>query len=310
MIKINSVFLQKGVTTMKIQTKILTSLIAFCIIFCSAISAEAAKKVVAVMPLENVYGYNTENVAEIMTEEIMIALQNSGKYSVVERDQMATILKEQGFQNIAADPSTAVEIGKLIGADYSLIGKVTLAALEKNPAKGIIETILGNISETTGNEFGFDLKNTAGGFVNGLKGKVSVDIRFVNNETGELVFAKSFNGSKTGATPESALYESCKAAAAEFLKEITSSLMGRVADISGDEIYIDQGSDNGLQVGDELSVVRETSPIEVNGKIVGMKTIPVGKVKVTEVNAEYSICKVVSTEKSKTIQKGDVVKRG
>lgn len=278
--------------------------------FCSAISVEAAKKVVAVMPLENVYGYNTANVAEIMTEEIMIALQNSGKYSVVERDQMATILKEQGFQNIAADSSTAVEIGKLIGADYSLIGKVTLAALEKNPTKGIIENILGNISRSGGYNSGIDLQSTAGNFVNGLKGKVSVDIRFVNNETGELVFAKSFNGAKSGATPEAALYGACKAAAAGFLKEITANLMGRVADISGDEIYIDQGTDSGIQVGDELAIVRETSPIEVNGKIVGMKTIPVGKVKVTEVNAEYSICKVISSEKSKTVQKGDVVKRG
>lgn len=290
--------------------KFLMSLLTICIIFYSAISAEAAKKVVAVMPLENVYGYNTENVAEIMTEEIMVALQNSGKYTVVERDQMATILKEQGFQNIAAEPSTAVEIGKIIGADYSLIGKVTLAALEKNPAKGIIENILGNIAGSTENEFGFDLRSTAGGFVNDLKGKVTVDIRFVNNETGELVFAKSFTGTKSGTTPESALYGACKAAADNFLKEITANLMGRIADISGDDLYIDQGSDSGIQVDDELLIVRETSPIEVNGKIVGMKTVTIGKAKVTEVNEEYSICKIISTEKGKNVEKGDIVKRG
>ena len=290
--------------------KFFMTLIAVCVIFYSAISVEAAKKVVAVMPLENVYGYNTENVAEIMTEEIMIALQNSGKYSVVERTQMATILKEQGFQNIAADPSTAVEIGKLTGADYSLIGKVTMAALEKNPAKSIVENILGNISRSSDYNTGIDLKSTAGGFVNGLKGKVTVDIRFVDNETGEIVFAKSFNGAKSGATPESALYNACKVAAAEFLKEITSNLMGRVADISGNDVYIDLGSESGINKEDELVIVRETSPIEVNGKIVGMKTIPIGKVKVSEVNSEYSICQVVSTEKGKTVQKGDVVKRG
>ena len=289
--------------------KFLMSLLAVCVIFYSAMTAEAAKKVVAVMPLENVYGYNTQNVAEIMTEEIMIALQNSGRYSVVERNQMATILKEQGFQNVAADSSTAVEIGKLIGANYSLVGKVTMAALEKNPTKGILENVLGNISQSGGSFGGIDLRSTAGGFVNGLKGKVTVDVRFVDNETGELVFAKSFTGTKTGATPESALYGACKEAASLFLKEITANLTGRVADISGEEFYIDQGSDSGLQVGDELSIVRETSPIEVNGKIVGMKTIPIGKIKVVEVNAEYSVCKVVSTEKGKSVQKGDVVKR-
>ena len=287
----------------------LMPVLAFCLIFCMTVSAEAAKKVVAVMPFENVYGYNTENVAEIMTEEIMIALQNSGRYAVVERDQMAKILQEQGFQNIAADPNTAVELGKLTGANYSLIGKVTLAALEKNPTKRIIEGIFDNISRSSGYNSGIDLRSTAGGFVNGLKGRVTIDIRFVDNETGELVFAKSFSGTKSGSTPEAALYSSCKAAAAEFLKELTSNFMARVADISGTEIYIDQGTESGLIKDIELSVVRETSPIEVNGKIVGMKTIPVGKVKVIEVNSEYSICKIISTEKGKTIQKGDVVKR-
>ena len=294
---------------MQNSKKILMPVLAFCLIFCMTVSAEAAKKVVAVMPFENVYGYNTENVAEIMTEEIMIALQNSGRYAVVERDQMAKILQEQGFQNIAADPNTAVELGKLTGANYSLIGKVTLAALEKNPTKRIIEGIFDNISRSSGYNSGIDLRSTAGGFVNGLKGRVTIDIRFVDNETGELVFAKSFSGTKSGSTPEAALYSSCKAAAAEFLKELTSNFMARVADISGTEIYIDQGTESGLIKDIELAVVRETSPIEVNGKIVGMKTIPVGKVKVIEVNSEYSICKIISTEKGKTIQKGDVVKR-
>ena len=295
---------------MQTAKKFFMSLIAIGIIFCAAVSVEAAKKVVAVIPFENVYGYNTENVAEIMTEEIMIAVQRSGRYSVVERTKMATILQEQGFQNIAAEPSTAVEIGKIIGANYSILGKVTLASLEKNPTQTVIERIFENIDgDSSISGFGLDFKSTAGSFVHGLKGKVNVDIRFVDNETGEIVFAKSFNGSKSGATPESALHGACRAAANEFLKEITSNLMGRVADLSGENIYIDLGSEHGLQVGDELSVVRETAPLEVNGKIVGMKTIPITKVKIVEVNAEYSVCKVVSTENGTPVKKGDIVKR-
>lgn len=295
---------------MKILKKFLMSLMTVCIIFSFAISAEAAKKVVAVMPIEKIYGSNTENVAEIMTEEIMVALQNSRKYSVVEREQMENILKEQGFQNIAADSSAAIEIGKLMGANYFLIGKVTLAEIEKNPTKEIIESILENMAISTDNDIGIDLRSVAGEFVSGLKGKIVVDIRFVNNETGELIFAKSFTGAKSGTTNESAMYGACKAAANEFLKEITSDLVGRIVDISGYDIYIDQGNDSGLQVGDELLIVRETSPIEINGKIVGMKTAPVGKAKVAEVNTEYSICKVVLTEQGSIVKKGDVVKRG
>ena len=279
--------------------KFLPLLVAIFTIFSLTLSAEAAKKIVAVMPLENVSGYDTARVAEIMTEEIMVALQSSGKYSVVERTQMATILREQGFQNIATNPDSVVEIGKLTGANYSLIGKVTMVSVIKNPMRNVLSGIM---DSTTA--------NTVDKFVNGLKGKVAVDIRFVDNETGELVFAKSFTGDKSGSTPEEALFGSCREAADNFLKELTANLMGRVADMNGEELYIDIGTDSGLRKGDTLLIMRETSPIEVNGKIVGMKTIQIGKAKVNEVNEEYSICKIVSKSKGMAVRKGDVVKRG
>ena len=294
---------------MKFLKKIFAALFAVCIIFSLTVSVEATKKVVAVMPLENVSGYNTDEIAEIMTEELMVALQKSGKYSVIERAQMATILREQGFQNIAADPDSAVKMGKLTGANYSLIGKVTMATLEKNVTSSIAESLASILSRNLDDKTSLELLQSAGVLVHSLKGKVSVDIRFVNNETGELVFARNFIGTKSGNSPEAALLGACQEAADNFLKEITANVMGRVADISGEEIYIDLGIESGLQKGDIISIVRETSPIEINGKIVGMKTIQIGKAEIIEVNAEYSVCKVVSVQKGDAVHKGDVVKR-
>ena len=97
------------------------------IIFCSLNFCEAAKKTIAVMPLENVSGYSDQRVAEIMTEQLLVAIHSSGGYTVVERAQMNQVIKEQGFQNIMTDPNKATELGKLSGADYSLVGKVTMA---------------------------------------------------------------------------------------------------------------------------------------------------------------------------------------
>ena len=108
------------------------------IMFGVSISAEASKKVIAVMPLENISGSGTQNIAEAMTEQLTVALQNSGRYTVVERLQMGAILREQGFQNISVDPAQAVEIGKLMGADYSLIGKVTMTSTKDNSAGNLI----------------------------------------------------------------------------------------------------------------------------------------------------------------------------
>ena len=290
---------------MNFSKKILTALLVAFTVFYSAMTVEAAKKVVAVMPLENISGTDTAKVAEIMTEELMVALQNSGRYSVLERNQMATILREQGFQNLTSDPNAAVEVGKLTGAEYSLIGKVTMVSIVKSdPVKDVLTSSGKEIFQDPDSQGDI----LAGVLIKGIlnekrKATVAVDIRFVNNETGELVFAKSFTGNAIDAKPDTTLLAACKDVAENFLKELTANL------VVNNDIYIDQGSESGLRVGDILAVVRETSPIEVNGKIVGMKTISIGKIQVTEINDEYSICKVVSLEYGMDIIKGDVIKR-
>ena len=287
--------------------KILPAIMAMMIIFYSAVSAEAAKKAVAVMPVENVSGKDAAKVAEILTEKLIVALQNSGRYSVLERDQMAAILREQGFQNIAADPNSTVEMGKLFGASYVLIGKVTMASVvENNPLNDVLsdEDILDKTDEEK------SLKVLQGLLNQTVTGKVAVDIRFVNSETGELIFAKSFSGTKTDKNEANSLAGACQEVADNFLKEITSNVTGRVVDTSDDEIYIDLGMDSGLKIGDEFLVKRETSPIQVNGKIVGMKTVSIGKIKIVEIYDEYSICEIVSLKDGMDIMKGDIIKRG
>jgi len=50
----------------------------------------------------------------------------SEKYQVVERQQLEKVLEEQGFQMSASvDETTAVRIGKILGAGYIVLGKVS-----------------------------------------------------------------------------------------------------------------------------------------------------------------------------------------
>ena len=281
--------------------KIIAAMSAIAII-CSLNLCEA-KKVVAVMPLENVSGYDEELVAEIMTEQLIVAIHASGLYTVVERAQMGTILREQGFQNIAVDPSQAVELGKLTGADYSMIGKVTMAVAEVNPTLTAV-TGLSNIFKLEG------LGEIVAEHVHKVKGRIALEFRLVDNTTGEIIMAKTVEGSKSGSSVNAAFNNACKVAADNFLKELDSinPFRARVAAINGSDIYIDQGSNAGLRVGDILIVARESEPIVVNGKIVAMKQNEVGKVKVVEVNSDYAVCR--SEGFGNSICQGDVVKRG
>ena len=63
---------------MKIK-KFFTLIIAVLILFVN-LQAEAAKKVVAIMPLENVSDFSKENISEIMTEQLIDVIHNSGQY--------------------------------------------------------------------------------------------------------------------------------------------------------------------------------------------------------------------------------------
>ena len=280
--------------------KIIATLSAILIV-CSLNFCEAAKKIVAVMPLENVSGCDEEKVAEIMTEQLLVAIYSSGNYTVVERSQLGTIIREQGFQNIAVDPAQAVELGKLSGAHYSLVGKVTFALVENNPTAAAVEQIssllnLGNLGDMVGQH------------VNHFKGKIELEYRFVDNTTGEIILAGTAQGNKSGSSVGDAFNKSCKNAAQNFLKQLDNlnPFRARVAAVNGNDIYIDQGSQAGLRNGETLLVVREGSPIVVNGKIVAMKQNEICKIKVVEVNSDYAVCRA---ESSSTIHKGDVVKR-
>ena len=272
------------------------------LILCSLNLCEAAKKTIAVMPLENVSGYSEQRVAEIMTEQLLVAIHSSGNYTVLERTQMGTVLKEQGFQNIAGDPNKISEMGKLTGADYTLVGKVTMTVVGNNPTAGTVSKI--------SDMFGLgDLGRTAGNYVNKFKSKIELEIRFVDNTTGEIIIAKTLEGSKSGATQVEALNAACKAAAENFLRDLdeVNPFRARIAEISGDDVYIDRGSADGLRRGEVLIVAREGDPIVVNGKVVAVKQTNVGKIKVVEVNADYAVCKKEGL--SNDIRKGDIVKR-
>lgn len=262
----------------------------------------AERKVVAVMPLENVSGYDEEKVAEIMTEQLIVALYSSGVYTVVERAQLGTVIKEQGFQNIAVDPGKAVELGKLSGADYSMLGKVTMALVEPNPTANAVARLGAMIGLG-------DIGAAADRYVHKHKGKIRFEFRFVDNTTGEIVLAKTVEGSKSGSSVAEAFNAACKNAADNFLHELDdiNPFRARVAEIDGTNVYIDRGAESGLRRGETLIVTREGEPIVVNGKIVAVKQSEVGKVKVVEVNSDYAVCKVES--ETNHIKKGDVVKR-
>lgn len=270
--------------------------------------ALAAKKVVAVMPIENVSGYMEHRVAEIMGEQLTDALFRSGRVTVVERMQLANTLREIGFgMTGAVDQGAAAQAGRMMGAEYSLIGRVTMAGVRENPDARTLERVGGELFGRggLGNIFGGGARSALGKYI----GDVSVEIRIISNETGVINNVISASGSERANTPELAIHKACKEAAENFLKAMMPNAVGVIIDVEGDTVYIDAGSDQGVKKGDVFEIAKEGRPIQKPDGGMIMKYITIGKLKVIEVNADHSICKVTEHDGALSITNGAVVRR-
>src|SRR5713226_7500938 len=97
----------------------------------------------------------------------------SGKFSVIERDKLNLVLKEQGLaQTGAVDPATAAKVGKILGLKYIVLGGVDK----------------------------FKIDNTGGGIAKfGISAHVvqadaTINLRFIDATTAERVLSLSADG--------------------------------------------------------------------------------------------------------------------
>ena len=252
---------------------------------CGSFVSEAAQKKVAVMPFEHVSGSHERKVAEIMTDQVTVALVNSGSYTVLERTQLEKAIKEINFQNSGVvNQSQIIELGKMTGTDYTVVGKVLLATVVRNETGVIFGDILGG-----GHPIGKRIPQ--------YKGKVALDVRFIDNTTGELVFAQVIEGSKAGNDREVCLHNASRDATTNVLKEIQKSNPFTAVVLYADhgQVVINKGYESGVQKGEVLIAFSERIPVkDLDGRIVTVITEEAGKVKVTEVRDGTSLCKIMS----------------
>jgi TolB-like protein len=91
------------------------------------------------------------NFSIILSERLRREVFETGKYRIIERSQMESILKEQGFQlSGCASDECAVQIGQLLGVKYIVSG--TIGKLEDTYTIGvrIISVETGEVVQSTG----------------------------------------------------------------------------------------------------------------------------------------------------------------
>ena len=110
--------------------------------------------------------------AEAMQDVFVTELVKSGKFRVVEREQLQALMAEKNLSLSGdVDPSTAVKIGKLLGVNYLLTGSVTEYGVTDKGAHG---RSIGRLP----------------GFAAGKRSFVAaVNARVIDTSTGEIAWA-------------------------------------------------------------------------------------------------------------------------
>lgn len=271
-------------------------------------TADAAKKKIGVtkfdanftVPLYGGHYYDIgTGAADMLTNELV----KNKNYEVMERQQLAQVMQEQRLGATGAvDDSTAAQMGKLVGLNYIVYGKILSAGAEV---------------KEEGLDFGkFSTKSEV------LEAKVLINVRMVDANTGAIIVSKQAQGvitKKAGGfnferKGRDYGHQSSVAVTAEIydqavlkaIKEIASKindinpLEGTVASVAGDDIYLDIGIDQGIEQGSKFQIYREGKPImNAAGDIIGMQKSNVATVVVKSVDGNMSICEIEMSKKDR-----------
>ncbi len=221
----------------------------------------------------------------------------SGKFSVIERDKLNLVLKEQGLAAAGAvDPASAAKVGKILGVKYIIMGGIDKF----------------NIDKTQGGIGKFGV----GGHM--VQSNATINLRFVDTTTAERIISISADGnskkgggfvggtslsrdSEWGLASET-IQKAAKAVVAklttgEYLARVgnaanpTGGLEGKIIKVEGTRAWINLGASSGLKVGDKFTVfnIGEALVDPDTGAKLGADEKQTGSGSVVEVQDKYSI---------------------
>lgn len=312
--------------------KLFLWLLVLLIFTISALPASGAEKLykIAVLPFEDGsiqdrwWGDNWD-IGKGIADEFVTEFLNTNKFRLIEREQIDKVIKEQDFgQSGRVDAKTAAKIGKILGVDFLVMGRVTEFSLKSTGVGGL------------------SLKKGIGLGVKSTNAIVAIDARLVDATTAEIIASATGKGDKRSTNLALAVeWEAIAFGSDEFRKtnlgiatreavasaaqqladkaygsgrgqSQPSKLSGVVAYAAGNRIIINIGSSSGVKqdmvfvVSKVLEIVKDPITEEVIDEI----TEAVAEIKVTEVKDKSATCAVLknlSTEYTAAV--GDKVEQ-
>jgi hypothetical protein len=262
-------------------------------------SAHATDKMrIAILPFEIGASGVPPDAAVGLADMMVTALVKTKMYEIVEREQLQKILSEQKFgMSGLVDPSTAAQIGKMLGVKKIFIGKITQMGITQTDAI----------------------------FIKVATAKVSIDMRIIDVETGVIESAETasadekmarLSGENIAALTQKEQLRGVQAGVHSFDQSVFADasrkavdmmvdkilenveVLGYVVMIEGSTVMTDLTKAHGVQPGIRLPVVRMGKPIihPATGKVLSVGKETVGNIEITEVESELSKAKILDSK--------------
>jgi curli biogenesis system outer membrane secretion channel CsgG len=287
------------------------SVVLLTLLFVLSANAQLKKRV-GIGVFEDRSGSGYSHLGSGVADMLATALVKSGKFLVIERQELDRVLSEQklGESGLVTE-QTAPKLGKLLGAELFVIGSVTECGTKES-------NIGGNVPM-----FGGSLKTK--------KARTVVDVRLVNTTTGEIIAAESKEGTES-TTGVNVRYESIdfnnmdswddtdigkatREAINGVVELITDNMDkipfgGKILKVNADgTLLMKPGSEGNVKVGDEFDVFRVGEDVvdPDTGMSLGAEETKIGHIKVTDDALKGKAAKAKIVE-GKDIQNNDIVR--
>ncbi len=235
------------------------------------------------------------NVGDGMAEMLTTELQKTGKFIVVERNQLSSAIEEQALAKVGAvQAATGAKSGELIGAGYVVTGAVTEFGIKESKyGAGNLGTLL-----PFGGSASVEIETA----------RVALDLRFFDTTTGQVIATERVSVSKRSPKIESELdkmpslefgkdgfdetiigkaaREAIQQAVVLVLKNSEKTpWYGRIVKVEGSTLFVNTGEEDGRRPGDQFRVMRagESMMDPDTGEALGSQASEKGLVRIVSV---------------------------
>jgi len=251
-------------------------------------------------------------VGAALTEQLTTALIDTGRFIVLERKALEQVLTEQDLGlSGRANPETAPQAGRVIGAEWLIRAAVTEYTGRKSQSGGGILT--------RGFGIGGSKKDAY----------VALDVRIIDAATGQVLDSVKADGKarssglvgglaigsvvlgahKSDTTPIGQATREALTDAVDFICQRMEQIpwQSRVMETENGEVTITGGSTMNLQVGQTFTVWHRGKALvdPETGETLGYRETKVGTLQVTQVMDKFSVAEMI---KGNRPQRGDVVR--